>query len=352
MSAAISAREFAALDIPKPVSILGEGIIEAGGYALLHGDSGIGKSQVMVRLALDIATGRPFFGLETTGVRSAIASLELGDYRLQERVVRASRAAGLPFAPDSVTVLRTSVMGFHWDLAIGERVDALTSFIEESQIGFFVFDPLNRIHSVNENSNEDAAKVLEIIHRVRHRTGCAIFAIHHDGKPLTGPAKRDHRHAYRGASRWRDDAQCVMHLEEKKGVLRLTTHKSSHTGPVDPIWLALHDESDADVAGAVHEVTEPDSGGSEVVRRRDAIVQVLFAAYPKALSREATTAELAARGVVIKDSTLKNDLSVLAKEGRIVSSGRDGQRRAVYSVVTSAGVDHNVTGPQNLKGDR
>ncbi|MFQ5471335.1 MAG: AAA family ATPase, partial [Dehalococcoidia bacterium] len=223
----LAAPDFLELEIEKPRSLLGDGLLVAGSYNLLHGDSGIGKTFVTTRLADSIARGASF-GEHTTAAEAqvAILSLEIPDGYLQDRLQAAVPEGERPVR--SLQVLRTGVIGYTFDLGNRERFLGLRRWLIEHSIDLLVLDPLNRTHVLNENDNAEVGQFLStVIHPLRQATGTAILLVHHDGKPPIG-SKRNPQYAFRGASRWRDDAQSVFHLEEHHGSLRLSNRKCTH----------------------------------------------------------------------------------------------------------------------------
>lgn len=216
------------------------------------------------------ATGKSFFSLQ---VASAIAG---GPDLLQQGISRHGRVLLIAAEdPPSILANRLQAMGAHATLAMRENllrkldiVPALSLGIElfgegapkwEASIAergkdcrLIVIDTLSRIHSGEENSREDASRVMRRLERIAAQTGAAVLVLHHVGKAAALNGQGDLQQAARGASVWVDEARWVAFLrtmdnqeaakagvnpEVRKDFVRYGVSKANYSTQGMDIWL-------------------------------------------------------------------------------------------------------------------
>lgn len=70
-----------------------------------------------------------------------------------------------------------------------------------------MLDTLNRLHSLDENSNGDMAQLVSRLERVALETGASVLCLHHVTKGSTREGGADQQQAARGASALVDNAR-------------------------------------------------------------------------------------------------------------------------------------------------
>ena len=169
----LSLDDLSVLEDPK--WLVGD-LIPDGGLAVVYGQPKSGKTFWALDLALSIASGKSFHGLETHRGRVTYVAAEGGRVRLYERALAWASAHGVN--PDPA---------MQW--LIAERVD-LTNNPEVSDFiaaldgprDLVIIDTLARCMSGDENSQKDMGAFVAGCDRVREATGAAVLVVHHEGK--------------------------------------------------------------------------------------------------------------------------------------------------------------------------
>lgn len=307
--AATSATDLYAKVIEKPRSLLGDGVLTAGGFAILYGKPGLGKSWLAMDLARALVRGEPWLGLATPpdGVRVGLLQLELGAYAVQARfkavgVGQQERDVGLH------VVCRPTFRGAV-DLCTVADMAALRTWVQRAGLKVLIVDALSRAHTAGEG--EELGSVLAALDALRHETGCAIVLVHHERKFSAGSgASDDDLDALRGHSRLQSDPTLCVRVKRAKGTRCVVFAKVTEGPTPEPVCFQLGDD------GVPQVVPSPEAKGDAT---REKVLQIINAA-PRALS----TSEVASR-LKMSDATARRHLGALASDRRIAvqGTGRD-----------------------------
>lgn len=320
-AAALDAVDFAALDIPKPRRLLGDGVLTAGAFGILHGKPGLGKTWVALELARALVRGTPWFGLGTAaeGVRVGFLELELGAYDTQERLA----ALGLGQNPRdrSLSLVARPMLNGAVDLFANlSDLAALRHWIVNHGLEVLVLDALSRAHTANENSAEDFGLVLSALDALRHDTGCAILLVHHERKSQDGGrGKDDDQDAMRGTSRLQSDPTLQIRIKRVTNDIRCIVFVKVNTGPTpEPIYYRLREDGTPEVVDA------PAKIGTE---NRERLLRVILDAAGPLGWADVRQIAPKADGTLLSKSTVCDHLKALEEEGRIVvTEGRRKQK--------------------------
>jgi AAA domain len=150
-----------------------EGFLPAKSIAIVGGDSGIGKSPLICQLALCLAAGIPFLGLETHQGRVLYFDLEnsLVDCKAMRDAL--TGFLGLREAP------------YHDFLLVPEPADfkRLNELIEKVRPRLIVIDSLRALAPHATEKNAAAGEWLKEIRNLVRKYGCAFLIVHHLRKP-------------------------------------------------------------------------------------------------------------------------------------------------------------------------
>jgi hypothetical protein len=150
-----------------------EGFLPAKSIAIVGGDSGIGKSPLICQLALCLAAGIPFLGLETHQGRVLYFDLEnsLVDCKAMRDAL--TGFLGLREAP------------YQDFLLVPEPADftRLNELIEKLKPRLIVIDSLRALAPHATEKNAAAGEWLKEIRRLVRKYGCAFLIVHHLRKP-------------------------------------------------------------------------------------------------------------------------------------------------------------------------
>ena len=162
---------------PEPTEWLLQGRIAKGDLHLLMGDPGVGKSWILMSIAVAAAKGEDWAGFKMTRpMRVLYVDEENPQSVIYERLV----SLGLgPDDPAAHNIRYLSRQGVRLDV----EPDKLT---EDAQIfgpDIIVLDSLNRIHTLEENSAGDMGRLFnDGIRPLITATGAAVLLIHHPHK--------------------------------------------------------------------------------------------------------------------------------------------------------------------------
>ena len=255
-SIAIGMNTLLAMEVEKPISLLGDGIMSGFQVAMLVGIAGTGKTFVEEEFALSLVRGTPFYGLPTPagGVNVGAVMLEGHVYNYKERLKALAVAHGGSRPEDerlkfiSRPILKGSVMVLN-----ASTRAALIHWIRTENLAVVIVDPLKNAHDCDENSNRDMGAVIAAFQSIADETGATFLIVHHESPKATSDGrKRPAMASPRGASRLVDDVRCLMLLSQTEGGLRrLSFPKVSYGRSPEPIYLLQDRET------GIFEVTEP-----------------------------------------------------------------------------------------------
>jgi phage/plasmid primase-like uncharacterized protein len=261
----------AMLDSPPPERRwLLDDLLPLGVVGMLAAGGGTGKSFLMMQMAIAVATGRPFLGMEVGepgGVLMVAAEDEREElHRRLWRIVQYMRSHGSLDESD-IARLRARLfivpsVGVDNRLTAeagrsiertdtGERITALVEHLPP--INLIVLDPVSRFRGGDENSNDAATRFVEAVEALRAATRATVLMPHHVSKQgLLAGADALSTVGQRGASalvdgvRWaaamatlnKDEAKKFgMDAEDAGRYVRLDTVKNNYAAPWDGIWL-------------------------------------------------------------------------------------------------------------------
>jgi hypothetical protein len=229
-----------------PVAYLVDKVLPLGGYGLIYGRRGSGKTFDALDLALSITTGRHYHGLATHAAGSTVAYImSEGAAGLKKRINAWKQAR-----------LVTTIPGFHAlpssvplndPIALAELCLAIDQL--PSAPSLLVIDTLARSASgLDENSSQDMTKYIGIVDSLRERYGCAVIPIHHAGW------NAGHE---RGSTVIGDAADWIMKVSrDDQDVVHCATEKVKDDEQPD-VWKAVFVGQDGTGSGTLEPDTTP-----------------------------------------------------------------------------------------------
>jgi hypothetical protein len=163
--------------LPPPAWLV-DGMVPDGGLVQLYGKRKSNKTFISLDLALCIATGKAFHGVEVKRGRVTYVIGEGGGARFGDRVLAWCQHNGV--APEHLTG-HFSVVPVR--VAVDNPKD-LRDFLTDEDKGnaLTVFDTLARSMDGDENSTAEMGLAIKGLDRVREHTGGAVLVVHHSGK--------------------------------------------------------------------------------------------------------------------------------------------------------------------------
>ncbi len=248
-----------------PVRWLVDGYLPLGGFGVLYGPSGSGKSFLALDLALCVAARQPWMGQDVmSGPVVYIAAEGMGGMQQRVEAWRFSRPtcdpSGIRFVEWSVNMLDeqdvTTLLAALADLPIPP---ALT-----------VIDTLARcLVGGDENAARDMGLFIAAVDRIRAATGGTVLVVHHTGK--NGDAER-------GSSALRGAADTMIAVTNDDGLIKVQCDKQKDAPEFERMYARLVTVGDSAFIGkdAGIALMNPNSPLS---RQERAVLDVLSAIF-------------------------------------------------------------------------
>ena len=164
-----------------------------GGSMLIVGQSGTGKSSLMMQAAVLWCMGRDFFGIKPAKALRAVvlqAENDAGDISeaLQDVI------AGAYLGSDEKATLRDHLAIFRDTVSTGTAFTAaLRQLIIDQRADIVFIDPLLSFAGIDVSDQEQASKFLRHdLAPILLETGAVLVAMHHTGKPKAASDKEGH----------------------------------------------------------------------------------------------------------------------------------------------------------------
>lgn len=183
----------------EPEELIDE-LLPRDGVTMIGGQSGAGKTFVLIGVALALATGADFLGYPVRERVGVIIAAAEGAGTIAARIEAAKRHAGLEGDVPIGVIHRVP------DLKDPAQCDAFAADVQllaqdmemryGLRVGMLGLDTVTSAFSIeNENDNSEAAHVCKVLAWLGTSTGMAIVPLHHFGKSAD--------QGLRGASAWR-----------------------------------------------------------------------------------------------------------------------------------------------------
>jgi len=183
------------------------GVVFRGGKILFSGASKSRKTFAMLDLAVSVANGARWLGMQTKKGNVLNVDLELMRADFHKRLGRIARARKL------------TKQGIHCLLLRGKKVSLplikkiIIDKAKEINASLITIDPYYRISSgAEENSNSDIAELLLNFEEIAHHANSAIAITHHFAKGNSGAKNSIDRAS--GAGAFARDPDCLISMTE------------------------------------------------------------------------------------------------------------------------------------------
>jgi hypothetical protein len=275
-----------------------EGWLAFGHVTLLVGVPKIGKSSLLLNMAISVANGDSFLGKEVQKAKVAIASGEDGAPIFQDRLTKMS--SGIP---------EDLMINFSGVQLNEQNCQSLIAKIKKENISVLILDPYVRFHRADENSAE-ASRALYLLKDVAAKTNTAIIVAHHTRK-----SGGEHGSEIRGSSAILGAVDLSISLKRVSGEKRNVN--AEFIGRIcsqqDPWKLEMDETMNWHYTG---------SGHKEIINENHAaILSVLESDIPKGWSELKEETGLA-------QGTLQRSLNDLKELGQI---SQDENKKYVFS---------------------
>lgn len=159
----------------------GEGaVLTIDGQGFIAGPTGVGKTNLLLRLGRSLANGSTFLNLPIPKPRRVMhLALEGGKRGLRRRLDKIWKDASLES--------RSRYVFGRAQVNLLDDTAALDDLIREHQPEVLIIDPLRNAHILDENDSQQMAELTAACDALRSRHGLALIFAHHDRKkPMIG----------------------------------------------------------------------------------------------------------------------------------------------------------------------
>ncbi|MDO8587613.1 MAG: AAA family ATPase [Armatimonadota bacterium] len=297
-----------------------EGLVPLRGVTLMTGEGGIGKSYLLMDMAMSVAGGQPF--LDTFTCRQGpvcIIDLENDENSIARRTQKLLRARGVSDLPTHIARKGGPAEA---ELAIDKEpsLKALTEGLEAVRPIALIIDPLTAAHSKDENDNMAMRSVIRTLSRLAQEFEMAVIVAHH---PRKRGQNNDAGQMIRGASDLRNAVDSHIFLRRIDDSRLLVEHdKSRHAPELEKFQVEMVDGDDGESIRFNHLGPAPDAAVKSTEAR--AFVQGVLEDGPR--RRKEILALAQADGLHFR--VMENALTALTEEGLILRPERGLYQRA------------------------
>lgn len=222
--------EMADYEYERPEDFI-QGILPIECILLLYGVQKVGKSLLALLLALHLAAGKPWFHLQISKPHKTLfISAEGGLPMLIDRIQHLKAGEIIPPA-ENLKIWAIPPI----DILSATEFGGLVAAIETFQPEVIILDPLSKLHTKDENSNDEMAEVLGRLRQLVTNHGRSLILNHH---------ARKSGDALRGASSIAGEVDSIIRLEwenrdDRSGNRRLYFEDIRHAEPPADLYLIL-----------------------------------------------------------------------------------------------------------------
>jgi phage/plasmid primase-like uncharacterized protein/energy-coupling factor transporter ATP-binding protein EcfA2 len=220
----ITADDFA--NQPAPIAWLIKGWIQEKAAIMIHGQSGCGKTFFVLDLCLSIASGKEWNNNKTK-LGNVVYLAGEGHHGLRSRIAAWKQEKDI----HSLNMW-LSMAGCDLDTSVGYQKASDNIRALNKPVSLIVVDTLHRFLSGDENSAQDAKKMLDSCAALMSEFKCSVIFVHHTGVSEAA------QHRARGTSAWRGAMESEMNLIAAEGdKIEVRQMKMKDSEPKEPIYF-------------------------------------------------------------------------------------------------------------------
>ena len=299
----------------EPVRWVVDGLVPHEGISIIGADAGIGKTWLVLHLALCVAYGKPFADhFPTAPGRVLVFDAESSESLLTRRVQRLYHGFRCTdWTLDNDAPVSCIPGAFRIDTTY--EVDSVVGRIEATQADLVIVDPL--VHSLlgPENDAQVIARFFEQVRRIQRKTGVAFVFTHHSRKrSALNPNSADQ--VLRGSSAIRGVLDSYLYVRKQGGRLLVEHDKCRVAQALPPFTIEIVDTDDS--ATAVRYIGEAaNSSPDKLTEAKGFVTRVLRDAGGSLLRKDIQNM---AEGEGISKRTMDRALDELADDGELQKS--------------------------------
>jgi hypothetical protein len=336
----VGARSFLATTYPR-VTPLVEGVLNDDGSGWIGGEEKLGKTFYALEEALCLALGLPVCGRFPVPSPVPVLFVEEEDSprRTQARLTALLRGHGLdPADPELVTRLDERLVvsawaGFSFD--VPEQVGALEARVAAFRPKVVYLDVLRKITTADLNKQDQAARVLGELDRLRRTYGCVFRLLHHFRKSQgfrSGRGSQEIGGSYvLGA--WAEASIFFEPTSRKSGAPAAIDIQVKDGAPLPRLQLRVVAEGPDD-APVIRLVMDEVGGERHEAKAR--VLETLTALGPMDAPTDGfpgASVQSVVAAAKLSEVTVRRGLKALEEEGLAAVVGRAAKGKALWAVV-------------------
>jgi hypothetical protein len=320
----VSWDEYMAETYPPLQSLWGDAfLVKAGDYLILSGDTGVGKTILLINLVLALAAGwEEFLGFPLPGrpVHQLVLEAEGSRSKFRDRISKIKENLGIRGSLPISFHARTATLS----------IERLGNMIADSRAEHALLDPIGRFHDGNENDTTDWRHcVTNPLFKLATEVDLATSFSDHYCKPNENRAGQ---HKLRGSAAKVQDCGAAMRLDHGKagGSSRILFFDRVRDGALpfpdrDPSRMPLI----LDVAAGTVTVDDREDADLGVTPepRLAEVARLLLKLAPEGDEVSTATLLRAIQDALGLEKSRANDLISSAKDAKLIESARRGYYR-------------------------
>jgi phage/plasmid primase-like uncharacterized protein len=215
---------------PSPINWMVEGFVQENALVMVFGQSGSGKTFVVLDWCLRMASGITEWNGKRIKPGTVMYLAGEGVYGMKGRMAAFYQHHGID--PDTSNIY-TSTGGYDINTAEGLKsaFDDISSLPEKPLV--VVIDTLHRFFNGDENSSRDVKTMLDACNAIMREFDCTVIIVHHTG------VSSEAQNRARGSSAWRAALDIEIAITQKNGIIEVCQKKAKDSELSDPEFLQL-----------------------------------------------------------------------------------------------------------------
>lgn len=168
--------DFVATELPEPPQIV-KGIIHQGTKVMVGGGSKSFKTWIQLDLAISVAYGLPWMGMDTEAARVLFTNLEIQKEFFQRRLLKICESRGVKQVKDRLDVWNLRGFNASYHIILPQIIQR----IKTTNYGLIDLDPIYKLYGkTDENSASEVASLMNELEKVTVQTRAAlVFGAHY-----------------------------------------------------------------------------------------------------------------------------------------------------------------------------
>lgn len=241
----------------EDISWIVKDILPCQGALLMSGDPGVGKSWLLLDLAISVDQGKPWIGhFQTKKVNVLYVDEESAHHLQKFRLQKLLKGTDLPSDGSTLNVDFMTLQGLN--ISDNHDREDFEIILARYQPDLVILDSLIRVHRADENSSRDMSQVFSYMKRWTINYSCAFALSHHHRKPA-----KDVGSSYltRGSTEHLAAVDTSLGLRKSGNSINVTVTKSRY-GEVPP-FRAMVSDMDPDGVSVRHTSEESTNPGKQ-----------------------------------------------------------------------------------------